>query len=75
LRQKEQGVVAVYARDLGLDEWFDFVFDYSQNGKYLLENGRRIDISAELFQHELDIMMQDLIVALKDTRFSPAPSK
>ncbi len=59
LRQEEQGVVAVYARDLGLDDWFDFVFDYDPNGKYGLENGRRINLNAELFQHEVHHLMAE----------------
>ncbi|MBI2508389.1 hypothetical protein HYV89_05565 [Candidatus Woesearchaeota archaeon] len=77
LRQKEQGVVAVYARDLGLDEWFDFVFDYDPNGKYELENCRRININAELFQHEMDRLFADLANSLSKNikKNYPAPSQ
>lgn len=68
LKYKEQGVVAVYARDLSLDEWFDFVFDYEPNGKYELENGRRININAKLYKHEMDQLVADWATSLSKIR-------
>ena len=48
LELHRKGIRAVYARDLWLDELFDFEFEYGVNGKYQLENGKRINISIPL---------------------------
>lgn len=52
--RKASGIITVTPFDLGLDEWFDVVFQYAPDKEYALRNGRNISIHAALFLHEFE---------------------
>ncbi len=52
--RRASGIIGVTSFDIGLDEWFDVVFQYAPDGDYSLKNGRRLSIHAALFLHEFE---------------------